>query len=368
MHKEKLHILSSIYKNANSTKILITDENFNILWSNDNFFVDSIKTKCIKKYIENQHKNKITQNIIIPVTIENVNFTLDILPVFEEEIITGYLIRLVTLKELTEHQMNKDFAESQLDFFSSVRTQVSGIISVATFIHDTLERAELYEDLKYLNHQVNYCYRLLALTLNRSEIAKYSFGIHNIVKVNLNNLMNDIVFIVKTLLRTSDITITYNCTGDAFVNVDTDRFVVMILNLIINGVQYNISEKKEISLEIKSNEDIVSISVSDNGQGMTSEQIDEILSRFANSQNSVLFKSKIGYGYYIVNYFCKTFNSKIIINSKVNCGTTVIIKIPTSKNNDQTPLYLESKTAEYLSNRFSNMYIALSQITDIHFF
>ena len=368
MCEEKLRLLSSVYENAHTTKIIITDEDFSILWSNDNFFINSIETKSIKKYILQQTKTKITENVILPLSIKNLNYTLNIIPVFEEKVVTGYLIRLVTVKELTDHQVNKDFAENQLEFFSSIRTQISGIISIATFIHDTLERAELYEDLKYLNYQVNYCYRLLALTLNRSEVAKYSFGLHNIVKVNLKSFINDIIFIIKTLLRSSDVNFTYNCENDAYVDVDTDRLVVMILNLIINAVQYNISEKKEIKLDIKSNDDTVTISVTDNGQGMTSDQISEIFSKFTSSQYETPFRPKVVYGYYIVNYFCKTFNSKVIINSNINVGTTVSIKMPISKKNDQSPMYLESKTAEYLSNRFSNMYIALSQITDIHFF
>lgn len=368
MCEEKLRVLSSVYENAHTTKMIITDENFSILWSNDNFFINSIKTKSIKEYIGGKQKTKITENIILPATIENINYTLNIIPVFEEKIITGYLIRLVTLKELTENQLNKDLAENQLEFFSAIRTQISGIISISTFIHDTLERAELYEDLKYINYQVNYCYRLLALTLNRSEISKYSFGIHNIVKVNLKSFMNDIIFIIKTLLRSSNVNFVYNCDGDAYIDVDTDRFVVMILNLIINAVQYNISEKKQIVLEIKHSGDTVTISVTDNGQGMTSNQVSEIFSKFSFSQYSTNFNPKIGFGYYIVNYFCKTFNSTVIINSKVDFGTTVTIKMPMSKSDKDLPLYLESKTAEYLSNRFSNMYIALSQITDIHFF
>ncbi len=368
MTAEKLKILSSVYSNVKTTKMMVTDENYKILWSNDNFLSDNMNGKTLKDFLPEEYKNAVSENVIIPVTIANFNYTINVLPISnDEKEIEGYLIRLITIKEITDHQLNKDISESDIEFFSQIRTQVSGIISIATIIHDTLERAELYDELKYLNHQVNYCYKLLALTLNKSEVAKYSFGLHNIVKVNLKTFLNDIIFIIKTLLRGSDVEFIFNCSSDMYIDVDTDRLVVMLLNLIINGIQYNISEKKKIVLEAKKSGESITLSVSDNGQGMSNQQISEIFDKFSFSPMLEPFKQKIGYGYYIVNYFCKTFKSTVLITSTVNSGTTVSVKIPQS-NSEQLPLYLESKTAEYLSNRFSNIYIALSQITNINFF
>lgn len=368
MTEQKLELLKSIYSNAKITRMIITDEKFNILWSNDCFLEKALADCNLTMFFPPDITLPIKENVIIPATIKSINYTLNVLPVMENDKTDGYLVKMVTIKELTIHQLNRDLSENQLEFFSEMRTQISGIISMSTFLHDTLERAELYDNLKYVNYQVNYCYRLLALTLNKSEVAKYAFGLFNVVRVNLKSFINDIVFITKTLLRDPSISLTFKCIEDLYIDVDTDRLVVVLLNLIINSIQYNISEQKKIILEIKKQLNNVLIIVKDNGQGMTTKQIDGIFEKFSLDFNTKPFRHKIGYGYYIINYFCKTFKSSVMINSSVNEGTTVSLKFESSKKSTEHPIYLESKTADYLSNRFSNIYIALSQVTDINFF
>ena len=76
--------------------------------------------------------------------------------------------------------------------------------------------------------------------------------------------------------------------------------------------------------------------------------------------------NNLGYGFNVIDLFCKAFNANMYISTKQNFGTTISIKIPLSKEDDH-PKYLESKTVEYISNRFSNIYVSISLITMINY-
>lgn len=366
VNSEKLEMLRNIYDNITTTLIIITDDKYEILYDNDNFAKTNNITN-IRKYLNFYPENEIKKNVIMPVTIHENNYSANIVPIYEQQLIEGYMIRLITAKEIQSHQLNRDLILNDLDFFASMREQISGIINISTYLHDSLEKAEMYEELKYLNLQANYCYKLLSLTFQKTEIAKYSYGVFDKKKINLKSFLGDISFIIKTILRSCNAEINFECPDDAIIVCDSDRLVNIILCLIVNSIQYNISENKSITISVTKNEFSVLISIKDNGLGMKTHTIQSLFSQSDKSDNFDNESNHIGLGYFIVKYFCNAFNCSTILSSKENYGTTITLKFPSGEN-ASFPFYLETKTSEYLTNRFSNIYIALSQITDISFF
>jgi len=367
MIENKIKVLSEIYVSALSP-FAITDQSFNVLWTNNSDVFKPLKDNNIKSCIDFPLNFDEKSNSILTATVNDSNFTINLLPIFENSILEGYLINFVNLKHIIKHQINKDFSEYQIENFANVREQISGIITSATLLHDSLERMELYDELKLLNQQINYCYKILASILNPTEIAKYSFGLHNIVKVNASIFLNDILSIVKTLLRGNDVAIDYECDENIFINVDLDRFVVLILNFIINSLQYNFEEKKKIHVTLRKSSDYATLSITDNGCGISSTKLNEIFENIRNDKLDLFdLSKKIGLGYQIAEFFCNNFNSTMYLSSKENVGTTVSLKIPLSSENE-VPFYIESKTADYFTNRFSSIYVALSQVSQINYF
>ena len=54
MTNEKLNLIIDICSNSTTTKIIVTDEAFSILWSNDDLLAQKIKNNNIRKYIMNE--------------------------------------------------------------------------------------------------------------------------------------------------------------------------------------------------------------------------------------------------------------------------------------------------------------------------
>ena len=191
---------------------------------------------------------------------------------------------------------------------------------------------------------------------------------HNIVKLNAGKFLKEIVSYISSLLRGTDITVTFSCEENVYINIDTDRLISVLMNLIVNSVKNNIEEKKEVKILLKSVNNYAVLTISDNGNGLSATDLSDIykntfsgINISGNDENK-----KFEHGFQVLNSFCRSFNATMYLSTKENYGTTVSLKIPLSSEED-IPEYLESKISDYMLNRFSNIYISISQIATINY-
>lgn len=106
--------------------------------------------------------------------------------------------------------------------------------------------------------------------------------------------------------------------------LDHHDFVVLFGNLIENAfealIQVN-KEQKEVTISIDDQEDILAIMISDNGVGMSEETIEHIFEHGFSTKE----KNNRGIGLYLIKEIVDKGNGTIVVNSKVNIGTTFII-------------------------------------------
>lgn len=367
MLEEIIKKSADMFKTSLST-IVITNKDYDIMWSNNTEFIELIEGENIKDLIGTSVDYDEFSNVITHAEINDKKYGTSISPIIVNSSIQGFKIQFASIKDVIDQKMNNNCAEYQVEYFSEIRTQVSGIISAATLLQDTLLQFELYDDLKVLNNQVNYCYKILASILNPAEINKYSYGAHNIVKINVSNFFGDVLSIIKTLLRGVNVNINSNIENDVYITVDPDRLVTLILNLVINSIQHNIEEEKNIDIRLKKSVNSCIFSVEDNGVGLSEQKINDIFERMIENKYSIFEINKgVGLGHQVITCFCKAFDAEVYLSSIENKYTKISFRIPLSKS-DEAPYYMESKTADYLSNRFSNIYIAMSRVAQINFF
>jgi signal transduction histidine kinase len=102
-------------------------------------------------------------------------------------------------------------------------------------------------------------------------------------------------------------------------------FTIVINNLVRNACLYS-SPNSELTISIEGSK----ISIKDQGQGMTQEQLDEIFKPFfrANEHSEV---KGFGLGLAIVDWICRQCNWKIKFESQLNKGTTAILDLQNIK-------------------------------------
>lgn len=108
---------------------------------------------------------------------------------------------------------------------------------------------------------------------------------------------------------------------------DRDRFTQIIVNLVQNAIQFTHDGK--ITISAKRLEHACQIQVSDNGIGMSKEQIKYIFERFfkADPSRARLGTGESGLGLSIVSSLIKQHGGKITVDSTPKVGSTFIVTI-----------------------------------------
>ena len=116
---------------------------------------------------------------------------------------------------------------------------------------------------------------------------------------------------------------------------DNDRYKQMIINLVDNAIKYTPNGGK-VKVRIDTSNDIINISISDNGVGIPESHIPRLFERFYRvSKSRDRAKGGTGLGLAIVKHIVMAFNGNIDVESKLGRGTVFTITIPRYIDSEQ---------------------------------
>ncbi|MDA8272791.1 MAG: ATP-binding protein [Deltaproteobacteria bacterium] len=108
---------------------------------------------------------------------------------------------------------------------------------------------------------------------------------------------------------------------------DKDRFIQVVINLLSNAVKF--TDKGDITIRAKSSGDFVLISVSDNGMGISKENLTKIFEKFKQVGDTLTDKPKgTGLGLPICKQIVEHYGGKIWAESKEGEGSTFYFTAP----------------------------------------
>ena len=138
-----------------------------------------------------------------------------------------------------------------------------------------------------------------------------------------------------------DFELTNNSYG-LFSNIDLVEFKRIISNLVNNSVEAIPYDKGNIKVILSSEDEYVIVKVKDDGRGIPPE----ILSRLGEKGLTFNKKGGSGLGLYHSKTTLERWSGKLEINSELNKGTEIIIKIPKAKTPDWfcESINIDSKT------------------------
>lgn len=115
----------------------------------------------------------------------------------------------------------------------------------------------------------------------------------------------------------------------AIVYADKQKIFQVMMNLIINAINYTRETDSKITVSLTEAESGIRIMVRDNGVGIPKEDINRIFERFYRVDKS---RSKnlggIGLGLAIVKHILEAHNQKITVESKIGEGSTFSFSLP----------------------------------------
>ncbi len=350
-----LETLKKLYS-ASSQKAIITDLSLSVLWTN---LYNTGNTLDAEMFSLSNAVD--ASDGIFPLTGERTLFfksgvygyTARAIPLTEDGIYIFVLSEpMDTIKESVFSQPFTSFQNS----FAQIREAVAEIYSGGIMLKErTSELSDgLYHTFKHID---NSCYKILGTISNYSELFKLAEGNLTESTIDLGGYIQELCYLCTSFLRNENVSITATIQPSSLVKCDCDRLTTAFLNLIANAVSYNISEHKLISVSVKTIGDEVSLSVTDNGYGMTLEQIERTTVPFGLCK----FKdSGSGLGLYVVRQFADSCGASVTISSRQNDGTSVHIRFPKVGNSGD--IDFRSPIKDNLGASFSPVTLYLSKL------
>ena len=112
---------------------------------------------------------------------------------------------------------------------------------------------------------------------------------------------------------------------DTLINADANRLRQVFINLIANSIKFVAKEDPQINILVEGMEDKVIVKISDNGIGISSDNIEKVKEKFfkenVNSQGG-------GIGLALVDEIVKLHDGEMIISSNPGEGTEITVILP----------------------------------------
>jgi len=260
-----------------------------------------------------------------------------------------YRIRVNQL-ELNQRKLEKQVAEkteelllknNTLEKNNSINNRLISIIS-----HDIItplkflnvagknlleKKSVMPEDLKdeTIKEITTTSKELQLLSTNILNWIKYQNENRRLVKEQfyLQDMLNQVFSILNSMAHQKNLQLISHIDPALQIIQYFEPLKILIYNLVTNAIHF--SDNGSVIINARETEKKIIISVSDEGIGMTADQIKNILAdKFIVSSANIDNKKGNGLGYLIIKDLLKMMNATLSINSEKGKGTTVYVELP----------------------------------------
>ena len=236
-----------------------------------------------------------------------------------------------SINDLSKELYNMEKLRKRLtsDISHELRTPLTSIQThLEAMIDGIWEPTE--ERLISVNEEV---IRISHLVDELKNLAKYDSDKNklNISEVDLEQLIKNIIYNNESFALEKNIKIEYNL-EKIKAHIDKEKISQVIVNLISNAIRYtncNCERLGKIIIRLYKEENLIKISVKDNGIGIPKKSLDYIFERFYRVDKSRCRNTGgTGVGLTICTSIIDLHNGNIEVKSEVNKGSEFIVSIP----------------------------------------
>ncbi|MFD1615315.1 sensor histidine kinase [Gelatiniphilus marinus] len=232
-------------------------------------------------------------------------------------------------KELRDLNTSKDL------FFSIIAHDLKGpfnsLIGFSNLMFDEVKASKNKELLDTVNIIKKASENTFELLQNLLEWAQMQSGRikFNREYVSLNKILDQVLNISTIQSRQKNIEIITAVSHTCFmVFVDRNMIRTVLRNLISNAIKYS-HENGTIKVSCIIEDDTVKVSVSDNGVGISQENVDRLFKlKYSQKTLGTYGEKGTGLGLILVKDFIDKHNGKIWVESELGKGSTFIFTIP----------------------------------------
>ncbi len=294
------------------------------------------------------------QNVILEQTVEQrtakLNNTLTELKKAQSQLVEAE--KMSSLGQLTAgiaHEINNpiNFVSSNI---TPLRNDIEDLKTILNKYEEVAQKENLeiaIEEVEALKKELDYDYlkEELNIIINGIEdgakrTTEIVSGLRNFSRLdesefkvcNINEGIESTLVLIKN--KINGIKVELNLADIAECECNPGKINQLIMNLIDNSI-YAINKKHDnvadglIKISTVKNEEYINIAIEDNGIGISDENLSKLYDPFFTTKD---VGEGTGLGLSIVKGIVESHEGTIEINSTVNRGTTIIVKIPINKN------------------------------------
>ena len=243
-----------------------------------------------------------------------------------------YIYRTILMKRRIEEEANK----AKLQFFTNIshelRTPLTLIADPVNYIiHDDNLNSQQRSMLQIVQRNVLVLTQLVSEILDFRKVQNGKMELR-LSDFNLAESMKQWIMLFSASAQKKHITISMDAPDTIMLRADQDKIERICYNLLSNALKYT-SEGGEISLMAKEEGGRVMISVTDNGCGISSDELPYIFDRFYQAKNA---GRGTGIGLAIVKAFTELHHGEVSATSIEGKGSTFTIHIPVRQKGEVT--------------------------------
>ena len=217
-------------------------------------------------------------------------------------------------------------------------TSIRGFSQTLLNSWDKLDEENKKKFIKIIEEQSG---RLINLVENILTVSKINSDTPLLRAVDVNNSIEKVIQMLSVKYKNHKFIKSF-MKNLPQANLDEDKFQQIMTNLIDNACKYS-PEGSNIYITTSIKEELIKISVEDEGVGIPTNDLDKIFEKFVRLENHLTSKTQgNGLGLYITKKLVESMNGRIIVSSSQNKGTNFSVVFPEYNHEDALKCSLRS--------------------------
>jgi PAS domain S-box-containing protein len=240
---------------------------------------------------------------------------------------------ILVLHDITVHKQVEREREDIIGFVAhELRNPLANVVLCNEIMSDAINDNNLVVVRNILERSKNNVMRLNKMIAELYDAAKVNSGNLKleISEFNFEDMLKEAVETIEVLQPSYHIIVK----GSASIQViaDRHRLIQVITNYLSNGIKYS-NGRTNVTLSVEHDESTLTVSVRDEGLGISQAQLPYIFQRFFRAEKTRNLEG-IGLGLYLCHQIIQAHNGDVWAESEEGKGSTFYFSIPLSSDAD----------------------------------